>query len=114
MYLYSGSVMFKLIFLNSGVCWYLLNSSSQACWLRGGTDPLMGFHSVIERPERVRRTKPPKTTRNATMKAKEKSQFITARLGVCGMYSSPELVAGIISARSRCEGSAFLPEAISS
>ena len=46
----------------------------------GGTAPLMGFHSVIESPERVRRTNPPKTTRNATMKAKAKSQFITARL----------------------------------
>jgi hypothetical protein len=42
--------------------------------------PLIGFHSVIESPERVRRTNPPKTTRNATMKAKMKSQFITARL----------------------------------
>jgi hypothetical protein len=36
----------------------------------GGTDPLTGFHSVIERPERVRRTNPPKTMRNATMHGK--------------------------------------------
>jgi hypothetical protein len=48
----------------------------------GGIDPLMGFHSTMERPERVRRTNPPKTTRNATMEAKMKSHRITARFDV--------------------------------
>jgi hypothetical protein len=52
----------------------------------------------MERPERVRRTKPPKTIRNVTMRAKVKSQFITAGLRVCGMgYFSEQKVAGIIA-----------------
>jgi hypothetical protein len=53
----------------------------------GGTVPLMGFHSVIESPERVRRTNPPKTTRNATMLAKMKSQFLKARLRIVPVFS---------------------------
>jgi hypothetical protein len=41
---------------------------------------MTGFHSTMESPERVRRTKPPKTTRNAATDAKVKIQFITGRL----------------------------------
>jgi hypothetical protein len=31
----------------------------------GGMDPLMGFHSTMDKPERVSRTNPPKTTRES-------------------------------------------------
>src|SRR5687767_9046482 len=87
MNLYSGRVMPVLMLIYSGVCWYFENSSSQACWLKGGIVTLMGFHSTRESPERVRRTNPPKTTRNATMMAKMKSHFITALFSVFGMLS---------------------------
>src|SRR6266498_2155493 len=85
MNLYSSRVIDELTWMNSGDFWYLANSSCQACWLKGGTAPMIGFHSVMDKPERVRRTDPPKTVCAATMKAKRKSQDITARFCVCGI-----------------------------
>src|SRR5512142_475406 len=87
--LYWSSVMLKLTFLNSGVSWYFPNSVCQACWLRGGIAPLTGFHSTIDRPERVRRTKPPNTTRNIANDEKENIQYMTGRCWVLGIYLSP-------------------------
>jgi hypothetical protein len=40
--------------------------------------PMIGFHSVMDNPERLRRTNPPKIMWIATMNAKMKSQVITA------------------------------------
>jgi hypothetical protein len=63
----------------------------------GGMTPLMGFHSTIESPERVRRTNPPKTTRNATTKVNTKSQFITAVFLVFSILFSEVEIARIIA-----------------
>ncbi|CAK5275786.1 unnamed protein product [Mycena citricolor] len=48
--------------LNSGVALYLVNSSSHASCVMGGTTPVMGFHSVILNPDSVKRVTPPTTT----------------------------------------------------
>src|SRR6266545_4472459 len=75
----------------------------------GGTTPLIGFHSVMESPERVRRTNPPNTTRNATMKAKMNSQFITARFSVFGiLFSTNEIARIILLAQFRCSPTRML------
>src|SRR5215204_4416760 len=93
MYLYSSKVMLKLILMNSGVCWYFANSSCQASALSGGTDPLIGFHSVIESPERVRRTNAPNTMRKATIELKMTSQFPTRAFGIT---LAPPARAGVV------------------
>src|SRR5574338_667436 len=89
--------MLELTWMNSGVRWYLLNSSTQACCPMGGTAPLIGFHSTIESPERVSRVKPPHSTRKATKRAKTKSHVITALSLVLGMLApfseSPAIIA---------------------
>ena len=45
-----------------GICWYLANASSQSACDSGGTMPMIGCHSVMERPEPVRRVAPPTLT----------------------------------------------------
>ncbi|GJD81531.1 hypothetical protein NBEOAGPD_4784 [Methylobacterium gregans] len=54
-----------------GVSRYLSNSAAQSAAESGGTAPVTGRHSVIERPEPVSRVAPPTatiaTTRAATM-----------------------------------------------
>src|SRR5436305_8364393 len=45
-----------------GMCWYFSNSAAQATVDNGGTTPVTGCHSVIDRPERVSRVMPPITT----------------------------------------------------
>src|SRR5215831_3798091 len=52
----------KWIARYSGTFWYLANSAAQSVGESGGTMPISGFHSVIERPERVSRVMPPTTT----------------------------------------------------
>src|SRR5260370_5999233 len=42
-----------------GICWYFPNSVIQAASDSGGTTPVTGCHSVIDRPDRVRRVMPP-------------------------------------------------------
>src|ERR1700726_4858777 len=46
----------------SGICRYFANSEAQSPADSGGTMPITGFHSVIDRPERVSRVTPPTTT----------------------------------------------------
>src|SRR5688572_17879728 len=43
-----------------GVCLYLLNSAIHCCSVKGGNAPVITSHSVIERPEPVKRVIPPK------------------------------------------------------
>ncbi len=45
--------------LYSAVCWYLANRLAQASSLIGGRAPLIGSHSVIDRPLSVSRVAPP-------------------------------------------------------
>ena len=52
----------RLICWYSGICWYLANSSCHSASFSGGMTPWIGFHSVIDRPEWVRRVAPPTTT----------------------------------------------------
>ena len=52
-----------------GVARYFSNSESQAAASKGGSAPVTGRHSVIERPEPVSRVMPPITI-IATMRAK--------------------------------------------
>ena len=57
-----------------GLARYLPNSSAQACAESGGIAPVIGFHSVIERPEPVSRVAPPTTTIRKTRPATIQSQ----------------------------------------
>ena len=63
--------------LNSGLSLYLANSCSQASSSRGGKEPVTGRHSVILRPDSVRRVNPPKTTIPKTLAAEPSSQYAT-------------------------------------
>ena len=55
----SSKLILLFIYIYSGDCLYLLNSSTHSSSLKGGRIPLTGFHSVIDNPESVRRVKPP-------------------------------------------------------
>jgi hypothetical protein len=48
--------------LNSGVALYLSNSAVHSSWERGGRIPVIGRHSVMLKPDSVRRVTPPTTT----------------------------------------------------
>ena len=63
--------------LNSGVTLYLLNSVSQSEGERGGKIPVMGFHSVILKPDSVSRVTPPTTTVPNTNTEEKSSQYPT-------------------------------------
>ena len=56
--------------LNSGVALYFSNSIDQSSAVRGGRIPVMGRHSVMLRPDSVRRVTPP-TTMTAKTNAEE-------------------------------------------
>src|SRR5690349_4392178 len=45
-----------------GIALYPSNSASHSAWLNGGSTPVTGCHSVMERPDSVRRVMPPITT----------------------------------------------------
>ena len=49
---------------------YFSNSACQTCSDIGGSAPVTGFHSVIERPESVSRVSPPISTMTETMAAR--------------------------------------------
>src|SRR5690554_221379 len=67
-----------VISIYSGICLYLSNSASQSASLSGGRAPMMGFHSVIDRPDSVRRVMPPTITMTNTRNATENSQLAIA------------------------------------
>ena len=60
-----------------GICRYLSNASCQSASDSGGTMPMIGFHSVIDRPEPVRRVAPPTLTSRKTSAATVSSQTRT-------------------------------------
>ena len=63
----------------SGICWYFANSEVQSAADNGGTMPIIGFHSVIDRPERVSRVMPPTTTIRKINPQQQKSHAATGR-----------------------------------
>src|SRR5260370_16683621 len=63
----------------SGICCYLANSAAQSAAENGGTMPMTGFHSVIDRPERVSRVIPPTTTIREIKPQQRKSHAATGR-----------------------------------
>src|ERR1700691_5260307 len=60
--------------LNSGVVLYFSNSSSHSALESGGRIPVMGRHSVILRPDSVRRVTPPTTITAKTNADEPRSQ----------------------------------------
>ena len=76
----SPTVMPLLTISYCGICWYLANSSCHSTSPIGGMTPWIGFHSVIERPEPVRRVAPPTTIMAMTIRITAPSQMrISAR-----------------------------------
>ena len=61
-----------------GIALYFSKASFQSAAFIGGTAPMIGFHSVIDRPEPVSRVMPPMTTMANTMAAQTNSQTATA------------------------------------
>ncbi len=61
------------------MCWYFWNSASHAARPSGGKAPVTGRHSVIDRPDPVRRVEPPSTTIANTRAATAKSHTATGR-----------------------------------
>lgn len=62
-----------------GMARYFSNASLQSAAFIGGRAPMIGFHSVIDSPEPVRRVMPPTTTMAKTRAAQTNSQMATAR-----------------------------------
>src|SRR5262245_25612723 len=62
-----------------GIALYLSNSACQAAWSSGGSTPVTGFHSTIERPDSVSRVAPPTTTVTTISAATASSHGLTAR-----------------------------------
>src|SRR5215470_13382581 len=62
MTLNSSKVIPKWRIRYSGISLYLANSAAQSAAESGGTMPMTGFHSVIDKPERVSRVMPPTIT----------------------------------------------------
>jgi hypothetical protein len=63
----------------SGVARYLAKASSHCASVNGGSVPTIGCHSVIDKPEWVRRVTPPTTTIANTSAQQRKSHAATAR-----------------------------------
>ncbi len=77
MALNSDRFMPRFSWVYCGICLYLPNSDCQAASDIGGTAPVTGFHSVIDRPEPVRRVAPPTTTMARTRAATANSHTAT-------------------------------------
>src|SRR5215470_16471553 len=78
MLLNSSKVMAKWTARYSGIALYLANSAAQAASEIGGTIPTTGFHSVIDRPDKVSRVMPPTTTIRKIIAQQIKSQAAIA------------------------------------
>lgn len=59
----------------SGETRYFSHSTSQSASVKGGRIPVIGFHSVILKPDSVSRVRPPITTIPKTNAEQPKSQF---------------------------------------
>src|SRR5258705_363505 len=62
-----------------GMAWYFSNSARQPDAFSGGTTPVTGFHSTIDRPDSVSRVAPPTTSVTNISAATASSQRRTAR-----------------------------------
>ena len=62
-----------------GIAWYFSNSACQAASDSGGSTPVTGFHSTIERPDSVSRVAPPTTSVRKIIAATASSHSRTAR-----------------------------------
>ena len=71
--------------LNSGVALYFSNSSSHSPWESGGRTPVIGRHSVMLRPDSVRRVTPPTTITAKTSVDERRSQCPTPGVGRIGV-----------------------------
>src|SRR5712691_878946 len=92
MLLNSSKVIAKWTTRYSGICLYFANSTAQSAAESGGTMPMTGFHSVMERPERVSRVMPPTTTIRAIIAQQRKSHAATGAslFFACPLIASPE------------------------
>src|SRR5215467_4368000 len=61
----------------SGMALYFANSEAQSAGEIGGTMPITGCHSVIDRPDSVRRVMPPTTTIRKIITQQTKSHAAT-------------------------------------
>src|SRR6266852_2889160 len=77
MLLNSSKVIVKWTTRYSGIRLYFANSAAQSAAESGGTMPMTGFHSVIDRPERVSRVIPPTTTIRKIIAQQTKSHAAT-------------------------------------
>src|SRR5579885_1022041 len=82
-----------------GITWYFSNSLCHCASLSGGTTPVTGLHSVIERPDSVSRVAPPTSTLASTSAAMAQSHSRIAR--VC--CSEGFLAGMLITCRKRAD-----------
>src|SRR5712672_1553917 len=104
MLLNSSKVIAKWTTRYSGICWYFANSAAQSVAESGGTMPITGFHSVIDRPERVSRVMPPTTTIRAIIAQQTKSHAATdpSLLFACALIAAPErAVVAVVTDKAR-------------
>src|SRR6266851_8574842 len=88
----SSKVIAKWATRYSGICLYFANSAAQSVAESGGTMPITGVDSVIDRPERVSRVMPPTTTIRAIIAQQAKSQAATGPsvFFSCAPFAAPE------------------------
>ena len=84
-----------------GMAWYFSNSACQAGASSGGTTPVTGFHSTIDRPDSVSRVAPPTTKVRTISAATARSHSRMARRRAAGGVSAlimrqlqPQVLAG--------------------
>src|SRR4029078_1111163 len=79
MNLKSGKVKEEFRYLYCAICLYFSNAICHSCSFMGGRVPMIGFHSVIERPEPVNRVIPPSKICMMIIKTPISNQIATGR-----------------------------------
>src|SRR5210317_1454012 len=79
MSLNSSTPKAEFTFWNSGLCWYISKTRCHSASPIGGRTPINGRQSTIDRPDPVRRVKPPRTTMTNTSPQQIRSHMATAR-----------------------------------
>src|ERR1700738_4227290 len=92
MLLNSSKVIAKWTTRYSGICWYFANSAAQSAAESGGTMPITGFPSGIERPGGGSRGQPPAPTTRAIIAHQTKSHAATGPSVSfsCALIAAPE------------------------
>src|SRR5687768_17071533 len=67
----------ELMYLYWAICLYFSKAVFQSCSFIGGKAPMIGFHSVMERPEPVSRVIPPSRTWIMIMPTPTNNQMAT-------------------------------------